>query len=122
MTDFASGVQQYLLLIVVPNRGLRSNTATPLTLFGGSLRIELHSSSLHTNRANVLESSCIRGTTCFPPNKATLSLVIFIYFSATYMLSGIFQLIPTSVSETGIISHGPTDTRKAGRKIIKARR
>ena len=102
--------------------GLRSTTATPLALFGGGLRIELHSSSVRTNRANVQESSCICGTTCFPPNKATLSLVIFIYFSATYMLGGIFQLIPTSVSETGFISYGPTDTRTAGGKIIIARR
>ena len=69
----------------------------------------------------MLESSCIRSTTCFPPNRATLSLVILDYFSATYMLGGIFQLIPTSVSETRIVSDGPTDTRKAGGKIIIAR-
>ena len=99
---------------------LRSNTATPLALIGGSLRIELHSSSVRTNRANVLESSCIRSTTCFPLNRSTLSLVILDYFSATYMLDGILQLIPTSVSETGIISDGPTDTRSAGGKIIIA--
>ena len=66
----------------------------------------------------MLESSCIRSTTCFPLNRATLSLVILDYFSATYMLGGIFQLIPTSVSETGIISDGPKDTRSAGGKII----
>ena len=64
------------------------------------------------------ESSCIRSTTCFPPNRATLSLVILDYFSATYMLGGIFQLIP----ETGIVSDGPTDTRTAGGNIIIARR
>ena len=114
MTDFALCVQQYLLLIVVPSRALFE--------IRGSLRIELHSSSVRMNRANVLESSCIRSFTCFPPNKATLSLVILDYFSATYMLGGIFQLIPTPVSETGIISDGPTDTRTAGRKIIIARR
>ena len=44
------------------------------------------------------------------------------YVSATYMLGGIFQLIPKSVSETGIISDGPTDTETAGGKIIIARR
>ena len=70
----------------------------------------------------MLESSCNRSTTCFPPNRATLSLVILDYFSATYMLGGIFQLTPTSVSETGIISDGPIDTRTAGGKIIIARR
>ena len=101
---------------------LRSNTATPLALIGGSLRIELHSSSVRTNRASVLESSCIRSTTCFPLNRATLSLVILDYFRATYMLDGIFQLIPTSFSETGIISDGPIDTLSAGGKIIIARR
>ena len=68
------------------------------------------------------ESSCIRSTTCFPQNRATLSLVILDYFSATYMLGGIFQLIPTSVSETGIVSDGSTDTRTAGGNIIIARR
>ena len=51
-----------------------------------------------------------------------MSFVILDYFSAAYMLVGIFQLIPTSVSETGIILDGPTDTRTAGRKIIIARR
>ena len=101
---------------------LRSNTATPLALIGGSLQIELHSSSVRTNRANVLESSCIRGTTSFPPNRATLSLVILDNSSATYMLGGILQLIPTSVSETGIISDDPIDTRTAAGKIIIARR
>ena len=114
MTDFASGVHQYLLLIVVPNRATFE--------IGESLRMELHSSSVRTKRANVLESSCIRSITCFPPNRATLSLVILYYISATYMLGGIFQLIPTPVSETGIISDGPTDTRTAGRKIIITRR
>ena len=79
-------------------------------------------SSVRTNRANVLESSCIRSTTCFPPNRATLSLVILDHFSDTYMLGGIFQLIPTSVSETGIVSDGPTDTRTSGGKIITALR
>ena len=68
------------------------------------------------------ESSCIRSTTCFPLNRATLSMVILDYFSATYMLDGVFQLIPTSFSETGIISDGPTDTLSAGGKIIIARR
>ena len=121
MTDFASGVPQYLLLIVVLNNATFEYT-TPLALIGGSLRIKLHSSSVRTNRANVLESSCIWSTTCFPPNKATLSLVILNNFSATYMLGGIFQLISTSVSETGIVSDGSTDTRTAGGKIIIARR
>ena len=41
--------------------GLPSNTATPLALalFGGSLRIELHSSSIHTNRATMLRSTVL---------------------------------------------------------------
>ena len=84
MTDFASGVQQYLLLIVVPNRATFE--------VGESLRIELHSSSFRMNRGNVLQSSCIRIITCFPPNRATLGLVILDYFAATHMLGGIFQL------------------------------
>ena len=66
----------------------------------------------------MLEGSCIRSTTCFPLNRATLSLVILDYFSATYMLDSIFQLVPTSFYETGIISDGPTDTLSAGGKII----
>ena len=70
----------------------------------------------------MLENSCIRGTTCFPPNRATLSLVILDYSRATYMLGGILQLIPTSVSETGIISDDTIDTRTAAGKIIIARR
>ena len=53
-------------------------------------------------------------------NTTTLTLVIVDCFSATYMLGGIFQVVPTSVSETGIISDGPIDTRTACRKIIIA--
>ena len=63
--------------------GLPSNTATPLVLFGGSLRIklriEIHSSSIRTNRAIVLKSNCIRSTTYFPLNRASLSMVILDY-------------------------------------------
>ena len=40
--------------------GLPSTTATPLALFGGSLRTELHSSSICTNRAIMPNSRCIR--------------------------------------------------------------
>ena len=42
-------------VFVVPLFGttaLPSSTAIPLTLLGGSLRIELHSSSMHMNRAS----------------------------------------------------------------------
>ena len=53
--------------------GLPSDTATTLALFGGSLRIELHSSSFHMNRAIMLKKSCIRSMTCFSTNRATLA-------------------------------------------------
>ena len=53
--------------------GLPLDTATTLALFGRSLRIELHSSSFHTNRAIMLKNSCIRSMTCFPQNRATLA-------------------------------------------------
>ena len=109
MTDFASGVQQYLLLTVVLNKATFEYSYS----VSSNLRKQTNSSSVR---------SCIRSTTCFPPNTATLSLVILDYFSATYMLGGIFQLIPTSVFETGIVSDSPTDTQTAGGKIIIARR
>ena len=53
--------------------GLPSNTATRLAQFGGSLRIELNSSFIGTNRAIMLKSSSIRSMTYFPPNRATLA-------------------------------------------------
>ena len=52
--------------------GLPSNASTLLALFGGSLRTELHSSSMRSNGAIMLKSSCIWSMTCFPPNRATL--------------------------------------------------
>ena len=55
---------------------LASIIVTPFALFRGSLRIELHCSSIRTNRAILLKRSCIRSVTCFPPNRATLVLVI----------------------------------------------
>ena len=63
---------------------LPSNTVTltPLALFGEILQIELHTSSIHTNRA-VVQSNCIRSTTCFPPNKASLGMVILDYRDRT---------------------------------------
>ena len=39
--------------------GLPSNTATPLALFGGCLRIELDSKSIRTNRAIVMNGKLI---------------------------------------------------------------
>ena len=56
--------------------GLPSNRATPLALIGGSLQIELQ---IRTNRAIVLENSCIWSTTWFPPKRAILGLVILDY-------------------------------------------
>ena len=52
--------------------GLLSNTATKLALFGESLRVQLHSSSIRTNRAIMLRIRSIRSMTCFSLNKATL--------------------------------------------------
>ena len=59
------------LSLVAPNRSTFEYT-TLLALFGGNLRIEPHNSSIRTNRAIMLKSSCIRGMTCFPPNRASL--------------------------------------------------
>lgn len=58
---------------------LPSNTVAPLAHFGGILQIELPSSSVPTNTSLVLKSSCIQSTTCFPLNRASLSMVILDY-------------------------------------------
>ena len=58
---------------------ISSITATLLALFGGSLRIELHSSCNRTNRAIMLKSSCIRSMTCFSPKRTTLVWLILDY-------------------------------------------
>ena len=81
--------------------GLPSNTATPLALFGGSLRIKLHSSSIRTNRAIVLKGSCIRSITCFSRIEllwlGDLRLQRKQRFRATDQLDGIYT------SEIGVI-------------------
>ena len=46
--------------------GLYYNRAIPLAVFGGSLRKELHSSSIRTNKFIVLTDSSIQGMVCFP--------------------------------------------------------
>ena len=71
---------------------------TAITLCA-SLRIELHSSFVRTNRAVVPKSS----TTFLPPTRASMRMVILdrqLRFSATDMLNDTFQLFPSSTSET----------------------
>ena len=63
---------------------LPSNIATLLALFGGSLRMKLHSRYVRTNRAIVLTSSRIRSMTRCPPNRASLGLVILVYRNGKY--------------------------------------
>ena len=76
------------------------------SLFGGCLRIELHNSSLRTNRTIMLKSSCIRRMVCFPPNRSTLVFVVlqnsetekiqyfgYVIFELLFPLISIFPLV-----------------------------
>ena len=83
--------------------GPSSNTATPSALFGGSLRIELHSSSICTNTAIMLKSICIQSTSCFLKSDALV--VILDYRESKYP---VLQIYWTVVALLGLESY-PTD-------------
>ena len=86
---------------------LPSNTATPLALFGESLRTELNCSPIPTNTAIVLKSSLIWSMTYFPPNIATQGLVILQHiFDVIVMLDGISSCSVYPSLELKVISDG----------------
>ena len=61
---------------VVPNKATFEYNSR-FALFGGILRIELHSSSIRMNRVIVLKNSCILTITCFPPNRVVVVALLF---------------------------------------------
>ena len=68
--------------------------ATALAQSGERIRIGLHSSSIRTNRAIVLKSSCFRSTSCFHPNRATLGIVIPDFKDSKGSVEGYFPVVP----------------------------
>ena len=82
----ASAVQIMECSVVLP-----SNKATTLDLFGESVRIDLHSCSIRTNRVIVLKSNCIRSMAFsseqsfgldYRDNKESVLLTSWVVFSS----------------------------------------